>query len=116
MPPQLDFFAGHENKKFATRARGVGLSSNSNDFMDFLQGITCSELMKKNKLKIHIDTGNIYYDITDKNKSIYSFLFGQEDDAKKFIDFEFIYSGSYEQYFNKYLLKINKKMTMRYMC
>ena len=65
--------------------------------------------MKKNKLKIHIDTGNIYYDNTDTNESIYSFLLAQEDDTKKFIDLEFIYSGSYEQYFNEYLLKINQK-------
>ena len=64
---------------------------------------------KKKKLKIHIDTGNIYYDNTDTNERIYSFLLAQEDNTKKFIDFEFIYNGSREQYFNKYLLKINKK-------
>ena len=109
LPPQLDFFTGGENKKFVTRARGEGLSSNSNDFVDFLQGVTCSELMKKNKLKIHIDTRNIYYDNSDTNKSIYSFLLAQEDDTKKLIDFEFIYSGSYEQHFNEYLVQINKK-------
>ena len=83
--------------------------SNSNDFIDFIQGVTCSELMKKNKLKIHIDTGNIYYDNTDTNQTIYGFLLAQEDDTKKFIDFKFIYSESYEQYFNEYLLKINQK-------
>ena len=82
LPPQLDFFTGGKNKKFATRARGVGLSSNSNDFLDFLQGVTCSELMKKNKLKIHIDTGHIYYDNTDTNESIYGFLLAQEDNTK----------------------------------
>ena len=108
-PPQLDFFTGGENKKFVTRARGEGLSSNSNDFVDFLQGVTCSELMKKNKLKIHIDTGNIYYDNSDTNKSIYSFLLTHKDDTKKLMDFEFIYSGSYEQHFNEYLVQINKK-------
>ena len=64
---------------------------------------------KKNKLKIHNDTGNIYYDNTDTNESSYGFLLAQEDNTKIFIDFEFIYGGSYEQYFNKYLLKINKK-------
>ena len=109
LPPLLNFCTGGENKKFATRATGVGLSSNSNDFIDFIQGVTCSELMKKNKLKIHIDTCNIYYDNTDTNESIYGFLLTQEDDTKKFIDFKFIYSGSYEQYFNEYLVKINQK-------
>ena len=109
LPPQLDSFTGGENKKFATRARGVGLPSNSNNFVDSLQGVTCSELMKKNKLKIHVDTGNVYYDNTDTNGSTYGFFLAQEDDTEKFIDFEFIYSGSYEQYFNEYLLKINQK-------
>ena len=68
---------------------------------------------KKNKLKIHLDTGNIYYDNTETNESICGFLLAQEDDTKKFIDLEFIYSGSYGSYFNEYLLKINQKMTMR---
>ena len=47
LSPQLDVFTGGENKKFATRATGVDLSSTSNDLTDFLQGVTCSELMKK---------------------------------------------------------------------
>ena len=64
---------------------------------------------EKNKLKIHINTGNIYYNNTDTNESIYGFLLVQEDDTKKFIDFELMYSGSYKQYFNEYLLKLNLK-------
>ena len=36
LAPQLDFFTDGENKKFATRARSVGLSSNLNHFIDLL--------------------------------------------------------------------------------
>ena len=49
LPPQLDFFTGGENKTFTRRARGRGvvLSSNSNNIVDFLRGVTCSGLVKK---------------------------------------------------------------------
>ena len=41
LPPQIDFFTGGENKKFATRARGVGLSRVG------LSGIQESQLVQK---------------------------------------------------------------------
>ena len=65
--------------------------------------------MQNNKLKIHIGSGNIYYGNTDTNESIYSFLQAQEDETKKFIDFEFIYDDTYQNYFDEFLLKLNLK-------
>ena len=62
--------------------------------------------MKANKLKIHVESGNIYYDNIDTNKSLYSFFENQEDETKKWIDFEFVLSDNYEDYFMKYLANI----------
>ena len=39
--------------------------------------------MKANKLKIHVESGNIYYDNIDTNESLYSFFENQEDEKKK---------------------------------
>ena len=39
--------------------------------------------MKANKLKIHAESGNIYYDNIDTNESLYSFFENQEDETKK---------------------------------
>ena len=37
LPPQLDFFTGGHNEKFLSRAKNIGLSSNSSSFLNYLQ-------------------------------------------------------------------------------
>ena len=109
LPPQLEFFTGAKNEKFETKAKLIGLSTDSSEFVDFIQTGIYEQILKNNKLKIHIESGNIYFDNTDTNESIYGFLQAQEDETKKFIDFEFIYSDTYQNYFDEYLLKFNLK-------
>ena len=65
---------------------------------------TCAQIMEDNKLKIHIETGNIYFDNYDTNESIFGFFQSQEDDAKIFIDYDFFYNGSYQKYFGDYIV------------
>ena len=43
-------------------------------FVDFLQSDYCKEILQSNDLKIHIETGNIYYQDTETNKSIFEFM------------------------------------------
>ena len=62
--------------------------------------------MKTNKLKIHVESGNIDHNNTNTNESIYSFFKNQEDETKKLIDFEFILSDDYNDNFMKYLVNI----------
>ena len=66
--------------------------------------------MNNNKLKIHIESGNIYHENTDKNENTYSFFQNQEDETKKWIDFEFIISDDYNDYVMKHLVNIKVKM------
>ena len=63
--------------------------------MDFIKKIFVS-----NKLEIHIETGNIYYDDNDTNESIFDFLLKQQDPTMAIINFDFIYGGNYVDYFN----------------
>ena len=48
--------------------------------------------MKANKLKIHVESGNIYHDNNDTNESIYGFFENQEDETKRWIGFEIVLS------------------------
>ena len=48
----------------------------------------------------------IFHENTDTNESIYSFFQNQEDETKKWIDFDFILSDDYNDYFMKYLVNI----------
>ena len=89
VPKELEFFLGGLSNEFENRVRSLGVSTNSGEFLDFLQSKSCAEFMKANKLKIHVGSGNIYND-RDTNESIYSFFEAQEDETKKWIDFEFI--------------------------
>ena len=52
-----------------------------------------------NDLKIHIETGNIYYDDTDTNESIFEFMKNQQDSSKGIINTDLKYEGSYKNYF-----------------
>ena len=54
------------------------------------------EVLAKNKMKIHLDTANIYYDNLSMRWSIYSFMHAQEDENKKPIDFELDISDNFE--------------------
>ena len=63
-------------------------------------------MCKFNKLKFHIERGNVYHNNTDTNENIYGFYENQKDETKKWIDFEFILFNGYEDYFMKYLVNI----------
>ena len=96
----LNFFTGEKNKKFDDIIRGIGPSSNNLDFLDFLQSDQCKQILVNNKLKIHIQTGNIYYDDQDANESILDFFFNQQNPITGVINFDFVYGESYADYFN----------------
>ena len=68
--------------------------------MDFLQSDIRKAILISNKLKIHVKTGNIYYDNEDTNKSIFDFFLKYQDPTKGIIDYEFVYSGGYVEYFD----------------
>ena len=97
---EFEIFTGEKNKNFDGIIRGIGPSSNNLDFLDFLQSDQFKQILVNNKLKIHIETGNIYYDDQDTNESILDFFFNQQNPITGVINFDFIYGESYADYFN----------------
>ena len=65
-----------------------------------MQSDQCKQILVNNKLKIHIQTGNIYYDDQDANESILDFFFNQQNPITGVINFDFVYGESYADYFN----------------
>ena len=97
---QLNIFEGWENIEFENRVKSIGLSTNSLQFLDFLQSNFCQEILIQNKLKIHTETANIFFNNLDTNESIYDFLQKQENSEKVNIHTdEFTFTDSYEDYF-----------------
>ena len=78
----------------------IGLSADSIEFLEFLQSDFGLEIFIENKLKIHIETGNIFFNNLDTSESIYGFFQQQEHQSKAKINFEFSFRDSYEDYFD----------------
>ena len=70
------------NQTFENYAKAFGLSPSNLEFLDFLQSDECKEIFLVNKLQIHIETGNIYYDNKDTNESIYDFFLNNKIQIK----------------------------------
>ena len=98
-PFEFEFFTGGKNEKFDELIRGTGLSSDSLEFLDFLQSDECNKILADNKLKIQIETGSIYHDNQDKNESILDFFFNEKNTIRGVIKFDLVYGGSYTDYF-----------------
>ena len=82
MPKQLEFFEGSENKEFENKVKLIGLSTDSIEFLEFLQSSFCQELLIENKLRIHIESRIIFFNNLDTNESIYGFFQQQENQSK----------------------------------
>ena len=99
VPFEFEFFKGGNNEKFADIIRGINSSSDTNEFLNFLQSNICQKLLEDNKLKIHTETGNIYYDNNDTNESIHSFILAQANPISGEIDHAFTFHRNYTTYF-----------------
>ena len=74
----------------------IGLSTDSIELLESLQSSFCQEVLIENKLKIHIKSGNIFFNNLDTSESIYGFFQQQENQSKAKINF----TVSYEDYFD----------------
>ena len=70
--------------------------------------------MHSNDLKIHIETGNIYYNDTDTNESIFEFIKNQQNNSKGLINTDLKFDGSYKNYFQWILNEFKAPEKTRY--
>ena len=80
--------------------RSAALLPDNLEFLDFLQSDQCKQIFIENKLKINIESSNIYYDNTDTNEGILDFIFNQQNPVTGDIPYNFTYGNSYKNYFN----------------
>ena len=76
LPFEFEFFHGGPNEKFSEIICSLVPNTDNLEFLDFLQSKICKKILLDNKLKVHVETGNIYYDNTDANESIHEFIIG----------------------------------------
>ena len=85
---EYEFFTGGINSKSNSFVKRFGVTNENMKFVDFLQSDFCKEILQSNDLKIHIETGNIYYQDTDTNESIFEFMKNQQNISKGVIHTE----------------------------
>ena len=98
-PLEFEFFNGGPNEKFTEIIRGFVPNTDTLEFLDFLQGDLCKKILRDNKLKIHIETGNIYYDNTDTNESLHNFIIAQQNPISGTTDHSFSFDRDYVTFF-----------------
>ena len=106
---EYEFFTGGINSKSNSFVKRFGVTNENMKFVDFLQSDFCKEILQSNDLKIHIETGNIYYQDTDTNESIFEFIKNQQNISKGVIHTELKFDGSYKSYFQWILNEFDAK-------
>ena len=96
---QFEFFQGGENAKFSSFMNNFRLTEENQKFVEFLQSEYCRKIFETNNLKIHIETGNIYYQDRDTNESIFHFIQNQQNITKGVVQKDFKFSSNYKDYF-----------------
>ena len=106
----LDFFVGGDknSKKLMINATSfVGELNQSNRvFLEYLFSNFGQRLLTKNKLKIHLESGQFFHNNIITNESIYDFLSKQQDETKKELYPEVIVGDDFEFYVNELLSNV----------
>ena len=100
LPFEFEFFKGGLNEKFSNVIRTLDSGIDTQEFLDFLQSKVCKKILEDSKLKIHVETGNIYYDNNDTNESIHNFILAQANPISGEIDHLFTFDRDYTTYFH----------------
>ena len=59
--------------------------------------------MTQNKLSIHVESGDIFYDNHNTEENFYSFLLSQQNDEAAFVPKKFSYKDTFEKYISRFL-------------
>ena len=64
----LQLFRVGENAQFRKNLEMFGMGEEMEKLVDYLESEGCHELLRRNKMSIHIVTGNIFFDIVNSGK------------------------------------------------
>ena len=106
----LDFFAGgdkNSRKLMKTAASYIGeLNPSNRVFLEYLSSNFGARLLTKNKLKIHLESGQFFHNNIITNESIYNFLLKQQDETKRELYPEVLIGNDFEFYVNELLANV----------
>ena len=110
LPEQLKFFSSGSSGRSGLKIRAIqkigSLNESNNAFLEYLTTDYGSEVLAKNKMKIHLETGNIYYNNKNMQERIYDFLLAQQDETKRLMDYKIDLTDDFDFYLNEIIAPI----------
>ena len=103
VPENIYFFYGGESEGFVKALEFLGINPSNKEFAAFLLSDLGRKTMTQNKLSIHVDSGDIFYDNHNTEENFYSFLLSQQNDEAAFVPKKFSYSNTFEKYITSFL-------------
>ena len=103
VPESIYFFYGVEREQFVNALEFIGLSHINREFCAFLLSDLGRQTMTQNKLSIHVESGDIFYDNHNTGENFYSFLLSQQNNEAAYVPKTFSYRNSFENYITTFL-------------
>ena len=82
------------------------LNQSNRVFLEYLSSNFGERLLTKNKLKIHLESGQFFHNNIITNVSIYDFLLKQQDETKRELYPEVLVGNDFEFYVNELLTNV----------
>ena len=110
LPFELKFFSGDEKDKnllTETAKQHVRVLNDSNEFfLNYLSSKYGCRVLKRNKMKIHFESGQIFIDIQITGEILYDFLRVQQDLTKKILKVNVAITDDFDYYLKEVLANI----------
>ena len=110
LPFEFNFFSGDEEDKnllIETAKQHVGVLNDSNEvFLNYLSSKYGSRVLKRNKIKSHIESGQIFIANQITRKSLYNFLCAQQDLTKNILKVNVAITNDFDYYVKEVLANI----------
>ena len=103
VPESIYFFYGGDSQLFVDALEFICLSPINREFATFLLSDLGRQTMTQNKLSIHVESGDIFYNNHNTNENFYNFLLSQQNDEAAYVPKKFFYNNSFEKYITTFL-------------
>ena len=103
MPDNIYFFYDGDGQQFVDALEFLVLSPINREFAAFLLSDLRRKTMTQNKLSIHVESGDIFYDNHNTEENFYIFLLFQQNDEAAYVSQKFSYNNTFEKYITSFL-------------
>ena len=102
IPESIYIFYGRESEQFVQALEFIGLSPINREFAAFLLSHLGLKTMTQNKLSIHVESGEIFYDNHNTGENFYNFLLSQQNGEAAYAPKKFSYRNNFETYISSF--------------